>query len=235
MAQRDRCHPVGDINRGSDRSNGEVDEGKRERGPIVDFGRHLTEQGVAGEDALAAVGKGMEPAATKAIARARGFLSRRMGRGRPRLRRLTGARTSDIQAITVSQAIDETIAEEMRRDERVFALGEAFAEAGDLFEILAGPSGEFGTERLLDTPISEPGSMGVEVGAAMTGMRPVVALMFGDFLFLVVDQVCNRTADTHYMAGSEPSVPPVRRTSMGAGRRRSIPGRSTRSPPTSPG
>jgi pyruvate dehydrogenase E1 component beta subunit len=85
--------------------------------------------------------------------------------------------------------------------------------------VLSGLVEEFGTERIVDTPISEPGFMGMAVGAAMTGSRPIVDLMFGDFLFLVMDQLCNQAAKTHYMSGGKLSVPLVLRTNLGATRR----------------
>ncbi len=124
-----------------------------------------------------------------------------------------------MRSITLSQAVNEAIAEEMRRDEKVFLIGEDVAEAGTPFKILSGLVEEFGTTRVVDTPIAEPGFMGIGVGAAMTGMRPVVDLMFGDFLFLVMDQLCNQAAKTHYMSGGKLNVPLVLRTNMGATRR----------------
>ena len=124
-----------------------------------------------------------------------------------------------MREITLSQAVNEALAEEMRRDDRVFIIGEDVAEAGTPFKILSGLVEEFGTDRVLDTPISEPGFMGIAVGAAMTGMRPVVDLMFGDFLYLVMDQLCNQAAKTHYMSGGKLNVPLVLRTNMGATRR----------------
>lgn len=124
-----------------------------------------------------------------------------------------------VREITLSQAVNEALAEEMRRDETVFIIGEDVAEAGTPFKILSGLVEEFGTDRVVDTPISEPGFMGIGVGAAMTGMRPVVDLMFGDFLFLVMDQLCNQAAKTHYMSGGKLNVPLVLRTNMGATRR----------------
>ena len=92
-------------------------------------------------------------------------------------------------------------------------------EAGTPFKILSGLVEEFGTGRVVDTPIAEPGFMGIAVGAAMTGTRPVVDLMFGDFLYLVMDQLCNQAAKTHYMSGGKLSVPLVLRTNLGATRR----------------
>ncbi|NNE89174.1 MAG: alpha-ketoacid dehydrogenase subunit beta [Silicimonas sp.] len=124
-----------------------------------------------------------------------------------------------MREISLSQAVNEALAEEMRRDERVFIIGEDVAEAGTPFKILSGLVEEFGTERVVDTPIAEPGFMGLAVGAAMTGMRPVVDLMFGDFLYLVMDQLCNQAAKTHYMSGGKLNVPLVLRTNMGATRR----------------
>ena len=124
-----------------------------------------------------------------------------------------------MREITLSQAVNEALAEEMRRDETVFIIGEDVAEAGTPFKVMSGLVEEFGTARVVDTPISEPGFMGLAVGAAMTGTRPVVDLMFGDFLFLIMDQLCNQAAKTHYMSGGKLSVPLVLRTNMGATRR----------------
>lgn len=124
-----------------------------------------------------------------------------------------------MREITLSQAVNEAIAEEMRRDNSIFLLGEDVAEAGTPFKILSGLVEEFGTNRIVDTPISEPGFAGIAVGAAMTGSRPIVDLMFGDFLFLVMDQLCNQAAKTHYMSGGKLNVPMVLRTNMGATRR----------------
>jgi pyruvate dehydrogenase E1 component beta subunit len=119
----------------------------------------------------------------------------------------------------MAQAIREAIAEEMRRDETVFVMGEDVAEAGTPFKVLSGLVEEFGTDRVIDTPISEPGFTGMGVGAAMTGRRPVVDIMFGDFLGLVMDQVANQAAKVHYMSGGKLSVPLTIRTTMGATRR----------------
>lgn len=121
--------------------------------------------------------------------------------------------------ITLSKAVNEALAEEMRRDETVFIIGEDVAEAGTPFKVLAGLVEEFGTSRVIDTPIAEPGFMGLAVGAAMTGARPVVDLMFGDFIFLIMDQLCNQAAKTHYMSGGKLNVPLVLRTNLGATRR----------------
>tara|TARA_X000000950_G_scaffold134908_1_gene167870 strand:- start:928 stop:1941 length:1014 start_codon:yes stop_codon:yes gene_type:complete len=124
-----------------------------------------------------------------------------------------------MREITFGAAVNEAIAEEMRLDERIIVLGEDVAEAGTPFKVLSGLVEEFGTQRIIDTPISEPGFTGIAVGAAMTGLRPIVDLMFGDFLFLIMDQLCNQAAKTHYMSGGKLNVPMVLRTNMGATRR----------------
>ena len=121
--------------------------------------------------------------------------------------------------LTFAQAIREALAEEMRRDPTVFILGEDVAEAGTPFKVLSGLLEEFGKERVLDTPISEAGFTGLAVGAAMTGMRPVVDIMFGDFITLTMDQMVNQAAKVHYMSGGKWRVPMVMRTTMGATRR----------------
>jgi acetoin:2,6-dichlorophenolindophenol oxidoreductase subunit beta len=121
--------------------------------------------------------------------------------------------------LTFAQAIREALAEEMRRDARVCILGEDVAEAGTPFKVLSGLVEEFGAERVVDTPISEAGFTGIGVGAAMAGMRPVVDIMFGDFLTLTMDQLVNQAAKVHYMSGGHWKVPMVVRTTMGATRR----------------
>jgi acetoin:2,6-dichlorophenolindophenol oxidoreductase subunit beta len=121
--------------------------------------------------------------------------------------------------ITLGEAVREALAEEMRRDSRVFLIGEDVAEAGTPFKVLNGMVEEFGSERVLDTPISEAGFTGIAVGAAMTGLRPVVDIMFGDFLGLTMDQMVNQAAKVHYMSGGKWKVPMVLRTTLGATRR----------------
>jgi acetoin:2,6-dichlorophenolindophenol oxidoreductase subunit beta len=121
--------------------------------------------------------------------------------------------------ITLGEAVREALAEEMRLDPRVFVLGEDVAEAGTAFKVLNGLVDEFGRERVLDTPISEAGFTGIAVGAAMTGMRPVVDIMFGDFIGLTMDQMVNQAAKVHYMSGGKWKVPMVMRATLGATRR----------------
>src|SRR5579872_5984960 len=124
-----------------------------------------------------------------------------------------------VRELTMAEAVREALSEEMRRDPNVFIMGEDVAEAGTPFKVLSGMVEEFGKSRVIDTPISEPGFTGIGVGAAMTGLRPVVDIMFGDFMTLVMDQVANQAAKVHYMSGGKLRVPLVVRTTLGATRR----------------
>jgi len=126
---------------------------------------------------------------------------------------------SSVRELTFGEAIREALVEEMRRDPRVVLLGEDVAEAGTPFKVVKGLVEEFGKDRVVDTPISEAGFTGLAVGAAMAGMRPVVDIMFGDFLALIMDQVANQAAKIHYMSGGKWKVPMVVRATMGATRR----------------
>ena len=124
-----------------------------------------------------------------------------------------------VRELTFGDAIKEAIAEEMRRDSNVVLMGEDVAEAGTTFKVLTGLVDEFGTTRVIDTPISEAGFTGLGVGAAMAGMRPIVDIMFGDFMTIIMDQLVNQAAKIHYMSGGRWKVPMVVRCTMGATRR----------------
>src|SRR3954454_1261152 len=124
-----------------------------------------------------------------------------------------------VRELTMAQAVNEALREELRRDPTVFVIGEDVAEAGTPFKVLAGLVEEFGPERVIDSPISEAGISGLGLGAAMTGMRPVVDIMFGDFLTLIMDQVANQAAKIHYMSGGTMKAPLTIRTTLGATRR----------------
>jgi acetoin:2,6-dichlorophenolindophenol oxidoreductase subunit beta len=124
-----------------------------------------------------------------------------------------------MREVTLGQAIRETLAEEMRRDPLVFIMGEDVAEAGTAFKVLVGLVDEFGPNRVIDSPISEAAITGLGVGGAMTGVRPVIDIMFGDFIGLAMDQIVNQAAKVHYMSGGKLKVPLVVRTTLGATRR----------------
>jgi pyruvate dehydrogenase E1 component beta subunit len=121
-------------------------------------------------------------------------------------------KTTYVKAIVAAQA------QAMREDPTVFVLGEDVAEGGP-YGTTAGLAEEFGTERVLNTPISESAICGVAVGAAQSGMRPVIEVMFIDFVTLALDQLVNQAAKAHAMSGGQLSAPLVLRTQGGAGRR----------------
>src|SRR5213078_1925859 len=121
--------------------------------------------------------------------------------------------------ITFGQAIREALAEEMRHNPKVFIMGEDVAEAGTPCKVLAGLVDEVGSSLVIDSPISEAGITGLGVGAAMTGMHPIIDIMFGDFIGLAMDQIVNQAAKVHYMSGGKLKVPLVVRTTLGATRR----------------
>jgi acetoin:2,6-dichlorophenolindophenol oxidoreductase subunit beta len=119
---------------------------------------------------------------------------------------------------TYLQAITTTLAQAMRADERVLVLGEDVAEGGP-WGATAGLADEFGAERVRNTPISEAAITGIAIGAAQSGLRPVVEIMFIDFLTLALDQLVNQAAKAHFMSGGQLQVPLVVRTQGGAGQR----------------
>lgn len=120
-----------------------------------------------------------------------------------------------MREITFADALVEAIAEEMRRDERVFVMGEDVGRFGMIYVARPQLWEEFGDERLRDTPISENAIVGSALGAAITGMRPIADIMFCDLTPLAMDQIVNQTAKVRYMFGGETKVPLVIRTSLG--------------------
>lgn len=121
--------------------------------------------------------------------------------------------------LSYSKAIREAMYEEMKRDENVIVLGEDMATMGSVFGVTTGFLDEFGSNRVIDTPISESGFTGMAVGAAMRGIRPVVEWMYNDFIGVCLDPVMNQAAKMRYMTGGQTNVPVVFRAPMGAGRR----------------
>ncbi len=116
------------------------------------------------------------------------------------------------------EALRAALFEEMRRDPRVFVVGEEVGRYGGAYGVTKGLFEEFGAERLVDTPISEASTVGLGVGAAVTGLRPVVELMYVDFVGLAMDQIANQMAKVRYMTGGQVTVPMVLRTQGGTGR-----------------
>ena len=121
--------------------------------------------------------------------------------------------------LSISKAIGEALHEEMARDENVIIMGEDMGKMGNVFGITVGFQEEFGENRVFDTPISESGFCGMAVGAAMRGIRPVVELMYDDFITVAADPIINQAAKMRYMTGGQATVPMVLRLPMGAGRR----------------
>lgn len=125
-----------------------------------------------------------------------------------------------MREIMLRDAIREALAEEMRRDSRVFLMGEDVAEHGGNFLVTTGLFNEFGPDRVFDTPLSESAIVGAGVGAAMMGLRPVVEIMFADFVTIAMDAIANHAAKVFYMSGGEVTAPMVvRLAAYGAGRR----------------
>ena len=125
---------------------------------------------------------------------------------------------STARRLSVAEALREAIAEEMERDETVFCMGEDIAVPGGwggAFTVTLGLEKRF-PDRMLDTPIAELGFFGAAVGAAMMGMRPIVDVQYGDFLFLAMDQIVNNAAKMRYMSGGTVKVPMVMRAPIGA-------------------
>lgn len=121
--------------------------------------------------------------------------------------------------MTIAEALRSAIREEMRRDERVFCIGEDIdidGGFGGAFTVTLGLSKEFGHDRILDTPISEIMIAGAAVGAAMTGMIPIADVQYGDFLFCMMDQLADQAAKMTYMSGGTVKVPMVMRAPVGA-------------------
>jgi len=125
---------------------------------------------------------------------------------------------STTRQLSFREAIIEAMAQEMRRDESIILIGEDVGPSGGIFKCSEGLFDEFGHERVIDAPISEAGYIGVSVGAAMTGLRPIAELMFGDFSLLTMDQLVNQAAKIRYMTGGQCKVTLTVRLTMGAGR-----------------
>jgi pyruvate dehydrogenase E1 component beta subunit len=121
------------------------------------------------------------------------------------------------QLISYREAVAEGIARELRRDPAVVCLGEDIGAAGGVFKTTAGLFSEFGAERIWDTPISEQAILGVAMGAAMTGMRPVAEIMFSDFFACCWDYLANEIPKMRYMTGGQVTIPLVVRTANGGG------------------
>ena len=122
-----------------------------------------------------------------------------------------------MKEITYAQAINDAMCEEMQRDENVFMMGEDIAEYCGAFGVSRGMLEKFGKDRIMNTPISEQAYVGAGIGAAMAGMRPIVELMFSDFMCVCFDELVNEAPKMRFMFGGKVKVPMVMRTAAGAG------------------
>ncbi len=122
-----------------------------------------------------------------------------------------------VRRLTTARAMVEGIAQEMERDPRVVVLGEDVGKYGGIFGSTSGLLDRFGPERVLDTPISETAFIGLGIGAAVEGMRPIVELMFADFFGVCMDQIYNHMAKIHFESGGNVRVPMVLMTAVGGG------------------
>ena len=129
----------------------------------------------------------------------------------------TSGDVSDTETMTVRESVRAAMREELERDEDVFLMGEDVGLFGGVFDVSDGLYEEFGEERIRDTPISEAGFMGAGVGAAATGSRPIVEIMFSDFLGVSMEQVMNQMAKMRYMFGGKTEMPITVRTTEGGG------------------
>lgn len=122
-----------------------------------------------------------------------------------------------MREITYAQALNEAMSEEMRRDDSVIFMGEDIGVYGGAFGVSRGMFEEFGEKRVMDTPISELAITGAAAGAAMTGLRPIVEIMFSDFMTLAMEQLANQAAKNRFQFGGQGSVPMVLRAPGGSG------------------
>jgi pyruvate dehydrogenase E1 component beta subunit len=122
-----------------------------------------------------------------------------------------------MRELTYLEAIREAMQQKMREDSNVYLIGEDIAEYGGAFGVTVGMLEEFGKERIINTPISEEAIIGVAIGSAVTGMRPIAEIMFSDFITIAMDQIANQAAKIRYMFGGKAKVPLVIRTAGGGG------------------
>jgi 2-oxoisovalerate dehydrogenase E1 component len=192
--------------------------------PIARLETNIIQQGIAGEEEIQAVKKAVDTEIVEAIAFAEqseipqtATLSTDIYC--PEDKNLyTGSfdHGGEVEQKSVSQAINDALAQEMERDQRVFMWGEDIG-LGGYFNVTSGLIEKFGPDRVIDTPISENGFIGGAVGSAMTGMRPVSEIMFADFLTCCMDPILNQAAKLRYMTGGQVAIPLTIRTPLGSG------------------
>ena len=231
MTYRFRGHSMGDPQRY--RTKEEVEEAKS-RDPILRWERAVLENDLATEDELRKIVDEVDAEVEEAVRFAENSPAPDPGEiGQRRARSGVGAAMAQK---TYRDAIREALREEMLRDENVLILGEEVGVWGGTYAVTRGLYGEFGDQRILDTPIAEEAIVGTAVGAAMGGLRPVAELMTINFSLVAMDQIVNNAAKIHAMFGGQAKVPLVIRTAgrMGAARRRRTRRASKPGSPTCP-
>jgi len=210
-------HYEGDVY--SYRHDEEVEQWK-EKCPIANFRGKLLDEGISTEEELDAIDKSVEEAVKAAVQFAEDSpepdpetVKENVFSSEPVAE--TTAVSGEIQETTLAETIQQTLREEMERDENVVVLGEDVTIG--IFGVTGGLLEEFGEDRVLDTPISENVIAGASVGAAMTGLRPVAEIEFSDFLTCCMDPIMNQAAKLRFMTGGQVKMPLVIRTNGGAG------------------
>ncbi|MFQ5571357.1 MAG: pyruvate dehydrogenase complex E1 component subunit beta [Rhodothermales bacterium] len=196
----------------------------QQRDPLLRLERDLVQQGIADPDTLATVKEQVHREIEEAVVYAEksplpDASALHTDIYAPDDRALftgTFALGNDVKEVSVAQAVNRALAQEMKRDERVFLWGEDVS-LGGYFSVTEGLIDTFGDHRVIDTPISENGIIGGAVGAALTGMRPVAEILFADFLTCCMDPILNQAAKLRYMTGGQVSIPLVIRTPLGSG------------------
>ncbi len=122
-----------------------------------------------------------------------------------------------MREISYTESVRECLRQQMRADDKIFMIGEDIGLYGGAFGVSFGLIGEFGEDRIMDTPISEPGTVGIAIGASLLGMKPIVEMMFSDFTMLPLEQIANQAGKMRYMFGGKAKVPIVIRTPGGGG------------------
>ncbi|MFZ0450374.1 MAG: pyruvate dehydrogenase complex E1 component subunit beta [Desulfatiglandaceae bacterium] len=196
----------------------------RKKDPILKLEKELLDQGVLDADTMADMKKHIAKEIEEAVAFARGaeppeegaLLSDIYTPEDPGLFSGSFSTGGAMDERSVSEAINLALAQEMERDNRVFLWGEDVT-LGGYFNVTAGLVERFGSDRIIDTPISENAIVGGAVGAAMTGMRPVAEILFSDFLTCCMDPIVNQAAKLRYMTGGQVSIPLTIRSPVGSG------------------
>ena len=212
---RHRGHSKSDRNRY--RTKEEIEDWMSNRDPITLFENELREFGFVDDKGIEAIRDAVAQEIADGIEFAKASPSPDIGDDSELCLYGAGVMDAMVRELSYAQAIQEAMAIAMDMDERVFLMGEDIGVYGGAFQVTGDLVERFGTERVIDTPISELGGAGVAVGAALTGMRPIFEFQFSDFATLAMEQIVNQAAKMRFMLGGEVSVPVVMRFPAGSG------------------